>query len=153
MQKRRTRLIILACMLVSGAALLWYWDTHIPKSSLSRFSVADSDDCLLVRLAIQASYPDFLISHDIAKTYHAPMLKCTAARTGVELRPYMLKYDHRYHGLELFVRGPIYSASHMFAFVALGRGDSIRGTSAFCRLQRWPWGWGILSCRRGSYLT
>ena len=153
MQKRRRRLIGFIFLLIVGAGVLWHFDTHIPAVSLNRVAIPDSEDCLLVRLAIQASYPDFLISRNIAKTYRAPMLKCTLAGAGIELHPSKPTFNHRYHASELTVSGPIYSAPHTFALVLLGRGDSVSGTSAFCRLQRWPWGWSVLACRQGSYLA
>lgn len=152
MQKRQTRLIGLAFAFTFGLWLLWYWNSHIPLANLKRIAAPDSEDCILVRLAIQSSYPDFLNSHNIAKTYRTPMLRCTAARTGIELRPNKLILDHRFHGTMLYVYGPLYSMPHTFAFVGLVRGDSIRGTSAICHLQRWPWGWAVLGCRHGSYL-
>lgn len=164
MQKQKTRLVGTAFGLIVSISLIYYWDLNIPSASVGKIAFPylikldqtefpDSEDCLLIRRAIQASDLDFFNGHNVSKYYPAPTLNCIEYRMSVEVQRYKLTYDHHSYGPTLYAGGPIYSAPHTFALVALVRGGSFGGTTSSCYLQRWPWGWAVLGCRRGFYLV
>lgn len=155
MHGKRPRFARYAALAVTMAAVmwgLWFIDFHISRAGTSRSSPADSVDCKLVRIAVQAAYPDFLGTNEPVTTFRGPMQGCTRAVTGVDVRRETMR-RRAYMPFRVSASGPWYSVLHTSALVLLTAGDSVEGSRAVCRVQRWPWGWRVLTCRKGGYLV
>ena len=135
--------------LISAASIA---DLHISDAQTEAVEPLNSADCQLAKLAIQTAYPRFLEANGPTIITHGPMLGCSKTTSGIEVQ----KISRERQGFvppHMTVNGPFRSITNTSALVFLSLGDSIQGSGASCRLQRWPWGWSVLSCRHSRYLA